>query len=392
MIGAPLLEPLLWLLPPMTVAIGFEQACAYWMTRQQEFGRLALVRLSKSITIAVLPLALAACGHRSETTLICGTAAGQAVALLLSACFTLWPTLLRKSSQAPLRAIASAAAEYRQYPLYIASYSFASQFSRRVIFSLFAIYATTHVVGLFAFAVQLTMLPTALVTTAMSQVFYPKIQTLLRDGRFQPFVLKALWRLAIVTAPWFMLAGHFAPLVAERLLPEKWADSGLYIAAATAPCFAMLLTSWLPRVYDVMQRQRLAVVMQVLSDLAAIGLVFAVLASGCSAATAATSYFSLIAIYNVVWLLVTFRIVGISIRKLAPLAACTTVLLVTTAGACTLSTANASLTPTRIIVLISAILALQAAVIWTWKAGNFNAWILTRLERFLGPTRIAPAR
>ncbi len=314
------LSGILWLVPVLALAYGLEQACAFWLTRRKAFKILAPSRILRSLAIVSIPITAAILSRGDVFHLIAGTAIGQLLVAATLMAYVLchdravlwnglrWPKILQ------------AAAQYRNYPLFVAPYGVIAQFSTRLLYILLAIHASSYVVGQFAMAMQLTFIPILFISTALNQVFYPKMARELKGGSLQPFVLRVLSLMIIGAAPLFVLLGCFASDILAVVLGNGWREAGPFAAYLAAPAFLMLLTSWLNKVFDVTGRQRLSVALQTGYNVCSVALFVAFLEWG-SPRSAVGAYCVATVAYNALWLMIAFRIAGFSLRGLlSPLA------------------------------------------------------------------------
>ena len=383
------LAGLLWIVPLVMIGLGIEQSCSYWLTRIEAFGRLSVARVCKSIGTVVVPFSMAVAGNATATQLILGTVIGQALVTGIILYYVMSRASRPSFAAFTWRGIRITAAIYKNYPTFVAPYSLVAQSSRRILYFMLAVYSSSHAVGLFALAMQLTFIPVTFVTAALNQVLYPKIVSQLSTGKLQPIVLKIFWALGISAAPWVAVAAYHSESVLRFTLGPQWEAAGPYAAAACAPAYMLLLTSWLTRIYDVLGKQRLAVLLQVCFDGVSVGTFFAVLWCGGSATTATSTYFALVAIYNVAWLAITFRVAGFSVCSLVSPLVCASLLVGGAFGICS-TTATYSSPTTSAIAAVLLTLLFQIVTTWTWRKGNLNARIIEKLETFLGKANASP--
>ncbi len=317
------IQPYLWCVPLFTFLWGVDQACNYWLTHHKAFKVLAIGRFSRSAFTVGTQMAAWSLLGGGYIYLVAGSFLGQfaATAILLG-------TVVRRGGRQLVAAtslvgIKKAFVEHRNYPLYVAPYAFAVQFSKRLVFVLLAMFTGSAEVGLFAMAMQVAFIPVTFVSASLNQVFYKKVVSEIHTERLETFVVKTLTRMVFCLTPYCLFAAFNSSTVLGLALGESWMPAGPYAAALAAPAYFLFLTSWLDRVYDAVGWQRLAVVLQIGYDAVSLGLFFAVLKLGYSPLAAVSTYCGVTAIYNVVWLAVTFRVASFSLvglGRLVPLA------------------------------------------------------------------------
>lgn len=337
LLGIPELWPYLFLTPVLTLAFGVEQACSYWLTRQQAFLNLAPAKVIKALATVGVPLGLALTTEVHVSHLIVGSLVGQllsAAILVASLLRCSQANLLRRPRWEPIR---RAATNYKNYPIYVAPYGFLGQLGKRLTLILLAVYASSHVAGLFSIALQLTFVPIGFVAATLNQVLYPKIARQLREGNLAPFVSKVLASMVLFAAPPFVYFAFFAEDFLPFALGESWAEAAPFVTALSVPAFMLLLTSWLDRIFDTQGKQRLAVILQFCYDVISISLLFLSLRLGASPIVAVWSYCLATAIYNALWLAITYRVAGFPTKSLIPIASILFVLVTGSFGICWLA-------------------------------------------------------
>jgi lipopolysaccharide exporter len=323
-VATPQLDAYLWYLPPFVFLLGIEQAATYWLTRTGEFTRQGTSRLLKSGLSTGAPLALAPFLEARSALLIVGSCFGQ----LASTALLLWkrqrePVATSTEAQPSLPRLQrwrEVMLEYRNYPLYVAPYAFVSQFAKRVVYMLLASFASQNAVGYFTMAMQFTLVPVTFVTAALNQAFYRRTSIAGGDLRSLEALVNKVLRLQVIAAlPPFVLVVLHAPLVLGFLLGPGWEETAGYVAWLSAPSMMQFLTAWLDRVFDALGRQRLAVGLQLAYDAVSLTCFAGLLLAGHSALEATAAYAVITALYNMIWLAVTFQIAEFSLRPLGKL-------------------------------------------------------------------------
>ncbi len=120
--------------------------------------------------------------------------------------------------------------------------------------------------GQFALAVRIGALPVTLVAAAVSQVFVAETARLARD---QPSEMRVMFGrttriLALASAGPFLLMAILAPILAGLIFGEAWQDAGLYVAILAPMFYLQLVTSPTGGTLDVLERQDLHLVREVL--------------------------------------------------------------------------------------------------------------------------------
>jgi O-antigen/teichoic acid export membrane protein len=173
---------------------------------------------------------------------------------------------------------------------------------------LIGIFATNQAVGLFALAMKITYLPMTLISTALRQVFYQKAAMQLKSGNLEPFVFKALALITVATTPLLVFFLFNAHWLFSLVFGDAWKEAAIYAIWLVLGGFMLLITSWLDRVFDVLERQRLALTLQTTYDLVSLGIFALVLMWSRKPVWAVAIYGVVTTIYNVIYLVVIYRI------------------------------------------------------------------------------------
>lgn len=366
LIGAPELASTLWCVPAFTLAFGIEQALSYWLTRHKQFALIGSAVFLKSLATVTVQVGLLMAFGGRFVYLVCGSVLGQALAAGLLAAFV-WQQdrfALQTTSLASIREVLW---RYRSYPAYVAPYAFANQFSKRLVLVLLGIMASQHEVGLFVIAMQLTYIPVTFFSATLRQVFYQRLASDLRNGHLEGFARRVFMRMAFVLTPWTLLFALDGAGWLSILLGERWLGVGDYAAWMCLPAFMLFFTSWLDRLFDVVGRQRLSVCLQIGSDTVSIGAFFGTLwLYGTHAGVAA--YAVVTAVYNVLWLLITYRVSGLRVQTLLGVLRISSLWIVAVLGLRTAAQALHITAPGLWTALVCG--AVQAAVVYRWKHGG----------------------
>lgn len=316
LIGAEAIEPFLWCIPLFTLLYGCEQASTFWLTRIGDFRGVGASRVVKSTLMVAVPLVAASAFDVGFGGLVAGTMLGQLAATVYL--FREDPAsgeLLRFDRQQFVRCRA-AMIEYRNYPLYVAPYAFVGQFSKRLVYFLLAAFANVSTVGFFALAMQLTYVPVMFITAALNQAFYRRAAAVGEVRQLEPLVLRVLSLQVVAAVPVFVLFVLHGESVLHLVLGPAWDEAVGFAKWLAVPSMLLFFTAWLDRLFDTLGRQRLAVVLQLSYDVASIGLLLSLLAVGFPALVAVACYCIVTAVYNLIWLVITFRVAGFSLRGL----------------------------------------------------------------------------
>jgi lipopolysaccharide exporter len=300
--------PWLWVLPLTLLLTGIYQSSNYWSTRKGHFKRLSISRIAQSIVMIGMWLGLPFIIGVSSSNLIMGALFGQiaatgslAIQILIEDGNFLIKSLSWKS-------IKDGIYNNKNFPLYVTPYSFIGNLQNQVVLMLLATFTTTKIVGFYSFTSSIVMMPIGLIVSSLNQVFFPKASQQLESGDLGKFVTKVLTSLVVIATPIFAFFIFNIEWIFTIFFGDKWTEASTYGFWLGLMAFMMLFTSWLDRIYDVLGKQRMAMLM-------AIGI--SVLSISCFGITlgylqkpvlAVAIYSLLIIICEYLWLVVTFEL------------------------------------------------------------------------------------
>jgi O-antigen/teichoic acid export membrane protein len=306
----------LWTIPPFILLTGIYQVGYNWGTRKKQFTLLAVTDVALSFTTVVFQIGAALVAGPSVPGLILGGLAGHAVAtgILVLVIWRRDGRLIRDSFA--WRDVGSSFLKYRKFPLYAASYNFLNNLFSRLVFLLLAAYASVHVLGLFGMAMRLMYLPEHFIAAALGQVFFQKAATELAAGSLEPFVVKVLKALVVLMTPVLLFFCFHASWLLGVVFDKAWIGIDTYVLLLASPALSLVLVNWLVRIYDVLGKQRLALIMEVVYGTVCVTLVSVGLIV-CENAILAVAFFCItFTLYNICWVGVTFAVARFSMKGL----------------------------------------------------------------------------
>lgn len=300
--------PWLWVLPLMLLLTGIYQSGNYWSTRKHHFSRLAISRIIQSVVMLAIQLGLALTIGADSSGLILGMIIGQ-IAATGALAFQIWRedgTFIIESWN--WQSIKDGISSNRNFPLYVAPYSFISNLSQQMIVLLLGIFTTTKIAGLYGFASIIVLMPIGLISAALNQVFFVKASQQLESGSLGPFVAKVLTSIVLVTTPLFCFFIFNVEWLFTNIFGDKWTEASTYAIYLGFSGFMLLYTSWLDRIYDVLGKQRILLSMDIGYSILSISSFTIVLYSYHQPVFAVATYTATTFLYNYLWLIITFKL------------------------------------------------------------------------------------
>lgn len=302
---------LLLLLPFGLFVLGVQRTLQSWSTRAHAFKAAAIALCAQAAVTAAIQVCLAWIWGGNQYFLVIGTQAG------LIASVVIFAVAFRRSA-IPLirqsfteRGIVFAAKKFIRFPKYSAPYGFVAQAAARMTLVIIAVLASTAVVGQFALAQRVIYLPITIIMAAASQIYFSRAARRFHDLQFRESIKRALVLGTIALAPWFVLVALFAEPIFRFVFGANWDEAGRFATALAYASMITTLTFWLDRTYDILGRQRLALIIQMASDFVTLLALFLVLYFTKSPFLAVCAYAVMVCVVCLVWLYITIRIAGL---------------------------------------------------------------------------------
>ena len=214
----------IWIAPALALT-GAYSVLTYWAIRNKAYAHLAQSKLVISIVMAGCQLLLAFGGHRSSDGLI----AGMVVGLIAGTAFLATLTRFPRPETLALSPLWAAGRRYAHFPKYSAIGSLLDGLSALLpVAFLTAVFSPT-IGGLFAVADRVMRMPSVLLGSSLTQVFYQKIAESRRDpGRCAALIARTWTRLALVGAVPMLIVMVAGPTIFAFVLGPQWRTSGEY--------------------------------------------------------------------------------------------------------------------------------------------------------------------
>ncbi len=315
--GAEAIAGWLWSVPAVVFLAGVHQAGIYWVSRQRRFAAVSVARIGLSAATVSTQIGGGILGQGLARWLVAGTVAGQVVGTLFVVVQALRLGLSTGLRSLSWNKLVRCAICYRNFPLYNLPYIFVGRARERLVFFVLGAYATTHAVGLYGMASKVCLLPTSLIGMSVSVVFFQRAaaETDLRQvGRV---ITHGLVTMTLLGPPALVLFAFDAPWLFATVLGDRWEDAGRYAQLLAVPAFLALLTTSFDRVLDVLRRQRLALLLEVVFTLAAAGALAAATQLSVRPLVAVGAYAAVCVVCQLAWLVFVFRAGSFPLSALA---------------------------------------------------------------------------
>lgn len=268
MIGQPLLQPYLWMIPVGIFIASVYDALQYWASRKKRFVLVTQTRMIRAVGGVGTQLGLGAV-NPSPFGLIIGHMiyGGLGIVGLLR---DLW-----RNDRSHLRALdrrnmQDQARSYRRFPLFSVPEALFNTAGVQLPLIIIAAVVAGPEAGFLFLAMRVMGLPMGLIGSSVAQVFLAEASAKLRDGTLAAFTRKTMWTLFRTGAPLMIAVGVLSPLVFPLIFGPEWAQAGWLVAWMTPWFVLQFVASPVSMVIHVLGRPGLAMALQ------AVGLVFRV--------------------------------------------------------------------------------------------------------------------
>ncbi len=228
-----------------------------WTSRRKAYGVISKAQVARTTATAGIRLGAGFSGAMVNAGgLIIGFIAGFAVSTVL---------LLRNAHQGAQSVVSGfslkrakiVALRYKRFPFFSMPANLLGSLNARLPFLLLLFFFSEEAVGYFGRAFVAIAIPLSMVGTAVSRVFFVEASEQRRSGDLSGLttvVYDKLVSVALIPIVAILIAG---PELFSLVFGKAWIEAGVY-AQILAPWFALIgITSPLTRVFDVLQRQRL---------------------------------------------------------------------------------------------------------------------------------------
>lgn len=225
-VRSPELAPFLWWVPLALFSVGMFRCLGQWATRKKHFPTISLGQVARSTAVAVVQIVtgILAVGPGG---LIGGRIAGEAAGMA-----TLWVRIRgrigfwRRVSWSRMMQIAR---EYSDFPKFSLPQSLLNSLSQSIAAFLLVYFFDEAIVGIYAMAHRVLVLPVRLLTSSVRQVFLQRAsETRAHGGSVFPLLAKTTLGLASVVILPVLVVILVGPQLFGFVLGPEWVPAGEY--------------------------------------------------------------------------------------------------------------------------------------------------------------------
>lgn len=231
----------------------------YWLNRKSRYKEIASNRVLQSGTTAASQLALGFVKPLGAGGLIIGTIVGQLVSIFALRRKT---PELRAGERPPLAEHTKLMRRYRNMPIFNAPTALIDAVRMNGINLLIAA-VSVSALGQFSMAWRMVEVPAALISAALSQVFFQHFSVVER-GNMLKSVLSSIKKSALFGIVPFALVWVLSPWLFPFVLGGAWVDAGHYAQALVPWLFMNLITSPISTIFVVTEKQHIALIFSIL--------------------------------------------------------------------------------------------------------------------------------
>ncbi len=263
-LGAAILGPWAFLIAFGQLGAGVVLAFTGWAIRTKKFGEIGANRLIQSGALVGVQIVLGV-ARMGALGMLLGSVIGNSVGSTRLAS-SAWRTHADAFRRVTWRGVRYAASRYRRFPIFSSGSALLNTLGEQAPLLLLVAIFGAAVGGQYALAVRVAALPVSLIAVAVSQVFVAETARMARE---EPASLRTMFgrttrALAVLAAGPFLLLAILAPLFASLIFGAAWHDAGLYVALLSPMFYLQLVTSPTGGTLDVLERQDLHLIREVL--------------------------------------------------------------------------------------------------------------------------------
>lgn len=155
------------------------------------------------------------------------------------------------------RLILSLNVRHKSFPTINVPASLLNTGAHEIPLLILAMFFVEAVVGEFAIAMRLVILPSALMSAGMAPVFYQRASKAYQKyGHTRDVTIPSLRGLTYLALPCFLVLAISAPWAFIPIFGEGWDQAGIYVAVLSPLCFFMFIASPVSQLYFVLGKQK----------------------------------------------------------------------------------------------------------------------------------------
>ena len=305
----------LWFLPPMIWCIATAQVLGALAARQQAF---TIISASSVLSQTAYTTSAVLCGLSSSVTVV-----GLSGARLLGQVLT----VILMASRGPVTvsellvsvrhiALPGLVRRYRQFFVFNTPYSLIGTLTRDSPIYLLSAFSNFTTAGFYGLARSITLAPSLLFSSALSQVFFREATASAGSAKLQQLTRQLLRPGLHGTAAIFACLFIWGETLFTAVFGEEWAQAGVMAAWLAVPAWLSLQTGWPERLFEVHGKQGVSFSVQLSADVLTAVSVSLVLFYTSDPVMAVATYSLCNVIYHQLFLYFLFKVAGFNTQWL----------------------------------------------------------------------------
>lgn len=224
-----------WIIPIGVFIFGTYRSLFYWFMRKKKFTLIGTTKITESTTKAISTTSFGFL-HFSSWGLVFGQFLGQFFAIFP----LLWKFIKQDRkllSFITWKQMKLQAKEYSVFPKVNVPQTIIDMLQLSGVVFIISAFFTPDILGQYAKAIRIMVIPLSLIGTSINQVFYQKAASIYqKGGDLRVQTAKLSLALAVVSIPFIIIGLLFSPQIFAFVLGDNWYEAGV-MAAIMLPWF-----------------------------------------------------------------------------------------------------------------------------------------------------------
>lgn len=257
----PVLKAWLWTIPVLIALTALYQTACAWCVRAKEFFAYSLAQFLLPLCTVGVQMYLGWARPAGVEGLVIGTVVGQTLASLVMVGFVGGKHGRRIAGSLRPGRLAAMFRQYANYPLYMTPYTIVGTLRERLAYLWLGNFGDKAAVGYYGLSSRVVSMPNSFVASAVRPVFF---QVAARTGfsSMETHIIRVLRVIIVIVTPAWTFFLFKAGDILALVFGELWRPAGPYAAVLSVAAVPLLLGNWLDRGFDVLGRQRLAFMLE----------------------------------------------------------------------------------------------------------------------------------
>jgi O-antigen/teichoic acid export membrane protein len=303
--------PLLMLVPLVILLLAATSVLQAWSNRERNFHAISVSQILQALVTSGLtiglPFVFGPLAWVAALSALMGMMA--AVGVLVFQSWSVLKGILERDFI--VRAAGHGIRRFRVYAMFGVPYAASAVFSERLIQLLITSYYGLATLASFFVMRQIIMGPTAIIAGSLRQVVFSYGARQDNIDMLRRRVIAILIALMSVVGPLFAFGLVCIKPLINLLMGTKWPYLADFSYWTLFPASMLVLTGWIDRVLDILQKQKLALWTQMISDFALVGMATFGAFYGLHPAPLVGLLSITISFYNFAWLILALRLLHV---------------------------------------------------------------------------------